>query len=130
MFINNSESGLDKLFQSCRITLQHSGFVNLLPRIYGHVIQGGDGEGEGSDKKRTPQNFESSHAVKARAARPQIMAFYHDVGENTRSARAPTPGGQQYQRESIASYAGTQPYWVLLGAIAPDCLYIRRSFSM
>jgi hypothetical protein len=45
MFINNSESGLDELFQFCRITLQHSGFVNPLPRIYGHVIQGGTGKG-------------------------------------------------------------------------------------
>src|SRR5438309_8479035 len=72
-----------------------------------------------------PSAFESS----AFPLCPWIMAFYHDVGETTRSARAPTPGGQQYQRESIASYAGTQPYWVLLGAIAPDCLYIRRSFS-
>ncbi len=29
-----------------------------------------------------------------------------------------------------ATYAGTQPYCVLLGVRAPDCLYIRRSFSM
>jgi hypothetical protein len=28
------------------------------------------------------------------------------------------------------TYAGTQPYCVLLSVRAPDCLYIRRSFSM
>src|SRR5438132_3696235 len=54
MFINNSESGLDKLFQFCRITLQHSGFVNLLPRIYGHVIQGGTGKGRAEAASVSP----------------------------------------------------------------------------
>src|SRR2546428_6653400 len=78
MFINNSESGLDKIFQSCRITLQHSGFVNLLPRIYGHVIQGGDGGRGGQWRKSArPQNLEPSHAVKIVR---QLLTFVKKFG--------------------------------------------------
>jgi hypothetical protein len=38
--------------------------------------------------------------------------------------------GGFFGRSLSATYAGTQPYCVLLGVRAPDCLYIRRSFSM
>jgi hypothetical protein len=34
------------------------------------------------------------------------------------------------RRNHAPSYAGTQPYCVLLGMRAPDCLYIRCIFSM
>src|SRR5438876_8314785 len=90
MFINNSESGLDKIFQSCRITLQHSGFVNLLPRIYGHVIQGGDGGRGGQwQKSARPQNLEPSHAIKIVR---QLLIFVKGTRANffRRCALSPT----------------------------------------
>ena len=84
----------------------------------------------------------------------RIMAFYHDVRELMQEDNRPTCVGVirfkieinytrrecnafsrpkldfEISRRYSPTYARTQPYCVLLGVRAPDCLYIRRSFSM
>ena len=74
MFINNSESGLDKLFQFCRITLQHSGFVNLLPRIYGHVFKAGRERGGQGQKRKLASRPSEPWAVHAKSSESWLLA--------------------------------------------------------
>ena len=74
MFINNSESGLDKLFQFCRITLQHSGFVNLLPRIYGHVFKAGRETGGQGQKRKLASRPSEPWAVHANSSESWLLA--------------------------------------------------------
>jgi len=62
MFINNIESGLDKLFQFCRITLQQRLCKPVAKDIRACNSQTGEGEGSGNSAR--PQNLEPSHAVK------------------------------------------------------------------